>query len=94
MNDSELIYILREIDNKSKYSKKYGYEIGNPILLEEIRTKLYKIEKLGKPIKALSSYKLEDLIDICIKLAIEIKRNDSDKNKSKNELYESLIQYF
>lgn len=94
MNDSEPIYILREIDNKSKYSKKYGYEIGNPILLEEIRTKLYKIEKLGKPIKALSSYKLEDLIDICIKLAIEIKRNDSDKNKSKNELYESLIQYF
>jgi len=94
MNDTELIYIIREIDNQSKYSKKYGYEIANPILLEEIRTKLYKIETLGKPIKALSSYKLQDLIDICNKLAIEIKRNDSDKNKSKNELYESLIQYF
>lgn len=94
MNDTKLIYIIREIDNQTKYSKKYGYEIGNPILLEEIRTKLYKIEKLGKPIKALSCYKLQDLIDICIKLVIEIKRNDSGKNKSKNELYESLIQYF
>ena len=94
MNDTEPIYIIRELDNQSKYSKKYGYEIANPSLLDEIRTTLYKIETLGKPIKALSSYKLQDLIDICNKLAIQIKRNDSDKNKSKNELYESLIQYF
>jgi len=94
MNDTDPIYIIREIDNQSKYSKKYGYEISNPSLLEEIRTTLYKIETLGKPLKALSSYKAQDLIDICNKLAIEIKRNDNGKNKTKNELYESLIQYF
>ena len=94
MNDTDPIYIIREIDNQSKYSKKYGYEIANPSLLEEIRTTLYKIERLGKPLKALSCYKAQDLIDICNKLAIEIKRNDNGKNKTKNELYESLIQYF
>jgi len=94
MNDTEPIYIIREMDYQSKYNKKYGFEIANPNLLEEIRTTLYKLETLDKSVKALSSYKLQDLIDICNKLAIEIKRIDSGKNKTKNELYESLIQYF
>ena len=90
MNDSEEIYIIRELGN---YSRKYGFEIGNSNLLEEIRTTLYKIEILDIPIKSLSSYKVKDLTDICNKLAIEIK-NIIGKNKTKNELYESLIQYF
>lgn len=90
MNDSEEIYVIREL---GKYSRKYGFEIANSNLLEEIRTTLYKIEILDKPINSLSSYKVKDLIDICNKLAIEIK-NIIGKNKTKNELYESLIQYF
>ena len=94
MNDTEPIYIIRETEFKSKYCKKYGYEIANSVLLEEIRTRLYKVDALNKPIKALSSYKVQDLIDICNKLAINIKNADTGKNKSKNELYESLIQYF
>jgi hypothetical protein len=94
MNDTETIYIIKEVENNSKYSKKYGFEIATPNLLEEIRKTLYKVEILGKPVKALSCYKLQDLIDICNKLAIEIKHIDTGKNKTKNELYESLIQYF
>jgi hypothetical protein len=94
MNDTEPIYIIREVENNSKYSKKYGFEIANMNLLEEIRSKLYKVETLDKPLKALSSYKLQDLIYICNKLAIHIKHFDTGKNKTKNELYESLIQYF
>ena len=94
MNDTEPIYIIREMENKSKYVKKYGFEIANQNLIDEIRTTLYKVETLDKPIKALSSYKLQDLIDICNKLAIQIKRDESEKNKTKNELYELLVQYF
>jgi hypothetical protein len=94
MNDTEPIYIIREVEDNSKYSKKYGFEIANQHLLEEIRTNLYKVESLDKPLKALSTYKVQDLIDICNKLAIGIKQLDTGKNKTKNELYESLIQYF
>jgi hypothetical protein len=94
MNDTERIYIIREMENQSKYSKKYGFEIADLNLVEEIKMTLYKIETLDKPIKALSYYKLQDLIDICNKLAIEIKCSDTGKNKTKNELYESVIQYF
>lgn len=94
MNDTEPIYIIRETEYKTKYCKKYGFEIANSVLLEEIRTRLYKVDTLNRPIKALSSYKVQDLIDICNKLAINIKNANNGKNKSKNELYESLIQYF
>jgi len=94
MNDTEPIYIIRELEIQSKYNKKYGFEISSLDSLQQIRTTLYKIETLDKPVKALSSYKLQDLIDICNKLAIEVKRIDNGKNKSKNELYELLIQYF
>jgi hypothetical protein len=94
MNDTDLIYVIRETEFKSKYCKKYGFEIANSVLLEDIRTTLYKVDSMNKPVKALSSYKVQDLIDICNKLAINIKNVDTCKNKTKNELYESLIQYF
>jgi hypothetical protein len=94
MNDSDPIYIIREIEFQSKYNKKYGFEIANNSLLEDIRSTLYKIDNLDKPIKALSSYKVKDLIDICVKLGIEVINSETGKNKTKNELYESIIQYF
>jgi hypothetical protein len=94
MNDDKPIYVIREIELQSKYKKKYGYEMADTNLLEEIRKTLYRVETLDKPIKALSSYKVQDLIDICNKLAIEVINKETGKTKTKNELYESLIQYF
>lgn len=94
MNDTGPIYIIREVECQSKYNKKYGFEIANDDSLDNIRTSLYKIDKLDKPIKALSSYKVKDLTDICVKLGIEIIKPETGKNMTKNELYESIIQYF
>ena len=94
VNDTEPIYIIRTLDLQSKYNKKYGFEIGNNDSLNDIRTTLYKIENLDKPIKALSSYKVKDLTDMCEKLGIEIINTETGKNKTKNMLYESIIQYF
>jgi len=55
---------------------------------------LYKLDSLNKPIKSLSSYKVSELLNIANKLAIEIINKQTGKNKTKNELYESIIQYF
>ena len=55
---------------------------------------MHRIDNLGKPLKALSSYKVGELIEISKKLGIEITSGTSKKNKTKNELYETLIQYF
>lgn len=93
-NEETPVYIIRETEIGTKYVKKYGFEIGNMNTIEQIKTTLYKIDKLDKPIKSLSSYKVQELIDICEKLCIEIKQSGKNKNKTKNELYEAIVQYF
>jgi hypothetical protein len=94
MNDTGPIYIIREVDVHSKYNKKYGFEIASNNSLENIRATLYKIDNLDKPIKSLSYYKVKDLTDICVKLGIDINKPETGKHMTKNELYETIIQYF
>jgi len=101
MEDNKPIYIIRVFENtdtNSNYknkSKKYGFEIADEKYLNEIRTNLYKLDSLNKQIKSISYYKLDDLKTIAIKLGIEIEKNGQiRKNKTKNELYEEIIQYF
>ena len=94
MNDSDKIYMIHEIPAQSKYCNKYGYELATEDTLKNIRTTLYKLDTINKPIKAISAYKVQDLINMCTKLAIEISSNDTGKSKSKKDLYESIVQYF
>lgn len=94
MNDTTDIYIIREVELNTKYKKKYGFEMATPTLLEEIRSTLYKIEAIDKPIKGLSSYKVQELKDIASKLAIETMNLETGKSKTKNELYELIIKCF
>ena len=94
MNDSNVIYIVHEIPAQSKYYNKYGFEMATEESLNTIRNSLYKIENICKPIKSASSYKVQELIEICTKLAIETINKETGKTKSKNDLYESIIQHF
>ena len=96
MNDTNEVFIIHEINNSSngKYNVKYGFEIGNNELIDNIKTSLYRVDNIDKPIKAFSSYKTQELIDICCKLAIEIINKDTNKIKPKKDLYEGIIQYF
>lgn len=97
MNDDKPIYVIREVESKNNYLnyvKKYGFEMANQTILEEIRSSLYRLDNLDKPIKGLSSYKVPELIEICNKLAIETINKETGKNKTKNDLYEAIIQYF
>jgi hypothetical protein len=89
MNDSEQIYIIHLLENH-----KYGYRIDTRKNVDILKTNLYQLDNISKPIKAFSSYKLQELIDICRKLAIDIIDKDTQKNKSKKDLYEAIIQYF
>jgi len=94
MNDSNVTYIIHELQSQSKYYNKYGFELATEESLNTIKSTLYKIDAINKPIKAESSYKVQDLINICDRLAIDIINKDTGKNKSKKDLYESIIQYF
>ncbi len=90
MNDGEDIHIICRPNNYIKY----GYEGNNNSKIEMYRNTLFKVDTIDKPIKAITSYKVQELVDFCNKLGIEIVNKDTNKNKSKKDLYESLIQYF
>jgi hypothetical protein len=94
MNDSNIFYNLQEISFQSKYYNKFGFTMVTKDCIDKIRNTLFKINNFEKPIKCLSVYKVADLIEICNKLSIEIIDKKSGKNKSKNDLYESIIHYF
>jgi hypothetical protein len=94
MNDTDIIYIVYEIQSNSKYFNKYGYELGTEEKINKIKSNHYKLDKIDKQMKSISSYKVEDLVNICNKLAIETTNKDNGKTKSKKDLYESIIQYF
>ena len=94
MNDTDIVYIVYEKPSKSKFYNKYGFELGNKEIIENIRTTLYKVDKIDKPIRSLSYYKVEELLNICYKLAIETTNLNTGKSKSKKDLYEAIIQYF
>ena len=89
MNDDK-IHIIHRLDNYSKY----GYEGIEKSKIELYRSTLFKVDSVEKPIKSISSYKVSELLEFCNKLGIEICVKDTNKNKSKKDLYESLIQYF
>jgi hypothetical protein len=72
---------------------KYGFELGISEKIENFKKEFFHIENLEKPIKTISAYKLNDLLEYCKRLGIET-MNQNNKTKNKKELYESLIQYF
>ena len=87
MNDSNELHIVHLLQNY-----KYGHEI-NPTGASQIKTTLYQLDNIDKPIKSMSGYKLSELVEICEKLGIDIINKETNKSKGKKELYEAIIQY-
>ena len=94
-NGGEPIHLIKRVDEPNKMTR-YLYQGTDPLLLEKVRTTLYKIENIEKPVKAISAYKVVDLIDFSIKLGLETSYHDEKtakiKNKSKQALYEAIVQ--
>jgi hypothetical protein len=59
--------------------------------VDKYRDTYYKMSSFETSLKSMSSYKLEELIDMCNKLAIKIVNNENGKKKSKKDIYELLV---
>jgi hypothetical protein len=95
MNDSDEIFIIYCLYSGNKsYERRYGFEIGTPHTINNIETTLYRVENIDKPIKPITAYKVEDLMVISNKLAIETSNAQTGKGKSKKDLYQDIVQYF
>ena len=57
--------------------------------LNEIRMKYYKVENINKPLKAISAYKMSELINFSKYFNIKL-TYDSGKNKIKKDLYDEI----
>lgn len=85
-NDTTEVHVIHALENK-----KFAYELTNISDVELKKASLYQLESIDKPIRNISYYKLQDLVEISLKLQIETKK-ENDKSKTKNELYESIVQ--
>ena len=80
------VCVIKYFKNKDKYG----------IFLEEkdifdYKSKLYSVDNFKKPIKSISSYKAQDLKDICKVLNINIMKT-ATKCKTKKELYQLIVE--
>lgn len=75
-------------DSAINERKKYSYRSNTTLdSINLVRNTMFYVDNLSKPVKAMTSYKLEELIDMCNRLQIEI-----EPKLKKKELYERIVQ--
>lgn len=79
-NSEKSIYLIEKIDGKFGLKQKISVE-----KIEYYREHYWKLENLDKPLKAVSSYKVNDLKDICKRLHID------SSNMTKPQMYEKIL---
>jgi hypothetical protein len=62
---------------------------SNDDKVTQYRNEYYKMNTIDNNLKSITSYKLDELIEICNKLNINIEK--SDKKKTKKDIYELII---
>lgn len=60
--------------------------------MEKIKETYWKLDNLEKPLRPITVYSVNDLINICSKLEIPVICEMSNKKKTKAELYSSILQ--
>jgi len=90
-NEDDPFHIIHLYDNP----KKYCYEINAAKeIIDKYRNTYFKWENFDKPLKAMTSYKVDELLDFYKKLGLDSQNNEQNNNlkkKSKKELYESIV---
>jgi hypothetical protein len=81
------IYVVHCHNNSDSSGYKYCYEENiSKEQIDKYKNEYFKWECVDKPLKAMTSYKLDELIELCKKLGLtEI------ENKKKTNLYELLV---
>ena len=99
--DKRKIYEVLTIDDPKiniihRNSITYEHHIELNILPEKInlyKEKYYTMSNFDVSLKSIASYKVEELLEMCKKLDINV-TNDNTKKKSKKDIYELLVQNF
>jgi hypothetical protein len=86
ISNSGSLFVMKEVQRN-----KFGFKLDT-LGLQHYKDNYFEIEKIDKPIKASSSYTLDELQQFCAKLDISIMKEELKKKKTKTELYEAIVQ--
>ena len=87
--DSEKTYVIHKLDGTNNYGLEH--DVVDDVL-DNYTNVRFEIDNYEKPLKGMSSYKLEDIQKICEKMCIQLEHRG--KKKTKVEIYNELIIYF
>ena len=95
-SDSETTNIIHR--NNTTYEHYIEFDKNNE-KLQKYKNTYYVMQNFDSSFKAISYYKVEELLEICAKLDINIhENNDNDNNnkkkKTKKDIYELIVQNF
>ena len=86
-DENSRYHVVHKHDNPEKYC----YEIEtSPEQIEKYKKEFFEMESFEKPLKAISNYKVNELLGFAKKLGLEEKHENIHK-KNKKELYELLV---
>ena len=86
--------------SRGKFRLYVGRMTEKNAILEYVRERYWNMESISSPIRSISAYKLQDLVDICRKLEIsdikvvlgEFGSIVHQKKKTKQELYQEIVR--
>lgn len=104
-NNEKPMYIIKYNNESNNYSLCIPHSIQNETniqitetpsehkeYIESIKTKYWKLDNLEKPLRSITTYSVNDLLNICSKLEINTLCEKTNKKKTKAELYSSIIE--
>lgn len=98
VNDEENVNVICKDDNTNSYFIQLNLTKEK---IQNYRDNFYKMQKLESSLKSISSYKIEDLQEICKKLNLDITKlnknegkNEGKKKITKKDLYEHIVMNF
>jgi len=90
-DDQSPTYVVHCINNNDSSAYKYCYEQNvSKEQLEKYRTEYFNWDSFDKPLKAMTSYKLDELVKLATKMGLSENGTDLSK-KTKKDLYEMLV---
>ena len=78
--------------NNKTYEHSIELDVTNEII-QKYRDTYYNMSNFEGTLKSISSYKLDELIELCTKLNINIEQKDNQKMK-KTDIYNLLVQHY
>jgi hypothetical protein len=97
-NIEKATYIIKYNNESNNYSIAIPNDTNTEIpnehkeYIEDIKLKYWKLDNLEKPLRSITTYSVNDLLNICSKLDIAVICETTNKKKTKAELYSSILQ--